>query len=106
MKFAISLPTFLNCLQEKSHLPLSLKAVLSPFGISHQALEDDSLCVGMVCDYLQESFSEGEFIDPIDVGVACWELGYLPAGTFLDEASFLVLRMVQETFNETRDLTT
>lgn len=103
MKFAIALPNYLESLKGSCHLPLSLKTVLSPFGLSHQALEDDTVCIGMVCDYLQESFGDSEYIDPIDVGVACWELGHLPAGGFLDEAAFLILRMVQETFNEGRE---
>ncbi len=76
--------------------PVSLNRLLAPFGLGHGGEEDSTLFIGMVCDHLLNSYKNDEAIDPIDVGMACLDLGYEPASQFLEEASFLLCRMLEE----------
>jgi hypothetical protein len=98
MNFAIAIPleSYLAGVKGYSNAPLSLNLLLAPFGLSHHGKADDFLCVGMVCDHLTSLFKDHEAIDPVDVGSACWELGYEPAGQFLDDASLLISELLKQ----------
>ncbi len=95
MKISMTFKDYLDFLGSYANSPLTLNRLTLPFGIISDSLESDGLLVGHVLDELASRLGSGEAVDCIDVAAAAFELGHDPAGPFLDEAPYIMSRMLQ-----------
>ena len=98
MKLTIQLSEYIASLKGYSNAPLTLDRLTSPFGIASNRSESDTLLVGHVLDTLVELGPNSALehsIDCIDVATAAFELGHEEAGPFLDEAPYIMYRMLR-----------
>lgn len=97
MKQSMPFKEYLKILKGYSNLPLSLNRLTLPFGIISDNKESDYLLVGHLLDELQSRLKDGsEAVDCIDVAACAYDLGHDDAEQFLDQAPYLMLRMIKE----------
>lgn len=97
MKPSMPFKEYLKILKGYSNVPLSLNRLTLPFGIISDNKEDDFLLVGHVLDELASRIKDGaEDIDCIDVAACAYDLGHDNAEEFLDEAPYIMFRMIKD----------
>lgn len=97
MKQSMPFKEYVKILKGYSNLPLSLNRLTLPFGIISDNKESDYLLVGHILDELQSRLKDGEeAVDCIDVAACAYDLGHDDAEQFLDQAPYLMLRMIKE----------
>ncbi len=91
MQLNLPFGIYKKTLRPLSNEPLEMNKLLKPFDFSvPNESTDPDLCVGLLLDLLAESFYDFECIDPLDVAEAAWELGFQPAGVFLEQGPLLI----------------
>lgn len=96
MRMSMTCKDYIGLLKGYSNIPLTLNRITLPFGIISDNAESTSLLVGHVLDEIFSNRPGDEVIDCIDVLAAAYELGHEAAGTFLDQAPYLMYRMAKE----------
>lgn len=97
----LPLKHYLKHLKPLSNEPLSIKKLMSPFGLLLDDLKDhEFLLVGHVLDDLADQKSENDMIDPVEVASSAWELGYEPAKTFLENGSILIYSLIKSEYRQ------
>ena len=81
---------YMRLLRELSNQPLSMNALLEPFGLKSSEDACDYLLVGHFLDFLEECSAGAVHLDPMDVAGAAWELGYDGAESFLDDGASMI----------------
>jgi hypothetical protein len=91
---SLVLGDYLQWFKGQELAPLSMEALLRPFGLkSNQTYEDPSLLLGIFLEGLQDYCDEqGEsFVDPMDIALVAQGLDFAPAEQFLSEAPYLLM---------------
>ncbi len=97
MKQSMPFKEYVKILKGYSNVPLSLNRLTLPFGIVSDKKESDYLLVGHILDELASRLKDySEAIDCIDVAACAYDLGHDDAEKFLDDAPYLMLRMIKE----------
>lgn len=96
MKPSMPFKEYLSILKGYSNVPLSLNRLTLPFGIISDNKESDVLLVGHVLDEIASRLKNyAEDIDCIDVAACAYDLGHDHAEAFLDEAPYIMFRMMK-----------
>ena len=97
MIYRMQLRHYMMRLRNCSNQPVSLNLLLAPFGLVGTCeVSSKHLVVGHVVDDLMDQYREDAVIDALDVVSSAWELGYEPAGVFLEEGPLMMYRLLQE----------
>lgn len=96
MKLSMPFKQYLAFLKGYSNVPLTLNRLTLPFGIISDAEESTTLLVGHVLDDMASRLKADEAVDAIDAVAAAYDLGHDRAGTFLDQAPYIMSRMAKE----------
>ncbi len=97
MKQSMPFKEYLKILKGYSNVPLSLDRLTLPFGIISDNKESDYLLVGHILDELASRLNNhSEAVDCIDVAACAYDLGHDDAEQFLDQAPYLMVRMIKE----------
>ena len=93
---SMTLQRYIDILNSHANQELTLKTLTCPFGISSSDTPSEFLLIGHVLDDLLEKMKPSQMIDCLDVATSAYELGYDPAGDFLDEAPWIMFKMSRE----------
>ena len=96
MKINMQFKDYLSFLRNYCNSPLTLNRLTLPFGIISNSESSNTLLVGHVLEELATRFETDQAVDCIDVVAAAHELGHESAEAFLEEAPYIISRMVQE----------
>lgn len=88
---AMPLSRYNEQLKAFSNAPLSLASLLRPFGIACSSVASDYLFIGHLLDELATQWRGHQAVDALDVATVAYELGFDPAGDFLDASPELLL---------------
>lgn len=97
MKLQLSFKDYLKQIAQRANEPLSLATLTAPFGVAAPEESSSTLLNGHVLDDMAEAFAPDAIIDCLDVAAAAWELGFDPAGPFLEDAPLVMYRYITET---------
>lgn len=95
MKTSMLFKDYIAMLKGYSNYPVTLNRLTLPFGIISDSIESDTVLVGHVLDDLTARFEAKDPVDCIDVAASAFDLGHEPAGSFLDQAPYVLSRMAQ-----------
>lgn len=100
----VSLQDYVQALTGVMNTPLSLGVLLSPFGISAPAYDQPStdLVTGFFIDDLVERFAQSTEFDPLDIASEAWDMGFGPAGTYLDEGPDALFQVFVQAMSHAR----
>ena len=96
MKLSMTFRDYLDILKGHSNSPLTLNRLTLPFGIISDSEASHTLLVGHILEDLAEKHTTDQPIDCIDVLASAYDLGHEKAGTFLDEAPYMISKMAKE----------
>lgn len=75
--------------------PVCLSVLMKPFGIEVDSSEiDTSLSIGSLLKQMSETFYAFDCIDPMDLAEVACQMGFKPAGNFLETGPLLLMDLL------------